>query len=115
MNFVSANILQALVERLDQLKRTIGRLENDKLSLEQDVGELRDKLEEQGQSFQAQMGSKDGEIQLLLKELEEGVVSAYVPAPAPTLLFRQEIIRPACRDPPGSTDGNQDLQEHPGG
>ena len=67
------------------------RLENEKLSLEQMLKDLEGKLEEQGQTFQAQvlkpntsftnprltssllqMSSKDGEIRLLLKEIKEG-------------------------------------------
>ena len=70
----------------------MGRLENEKLSLEQMLKDLEGKLEEQGQTFQAQvlkpntsftnprltsslllqMSSKDGEIRLLLKEIKEG-------------------------------------------
>ena len=69
------------------------RLENEKLSLEQMLKDLEGKLEEQGQTFQAQvlkpntsftnptltssllqMSSKDGEIRLLLKEIKEGGV-----------------------------------------
>merc|ERR1711953_430307 len=53
-------------------KRTISRLENEKLTLERLLKDLEGKLEEQGQSFQAQMSSKDGEIRLLLKEIKEG-------------------------------------------
>merc|ERR1712212_1296815 len=51
------------------------RLENEKLSLEQMLKDLEGKLEEQGQTFQAQMSSKDGEIRLLLKEIKEGKLS----------------------------------------
>ena len=65
----------------------MARLENEKLQLEQMLKDLEGKLEEQGQTFQAQvllslnprltstmiqMSSKDGEIRLLLKDIKEG-------------------------------------------
>lgn len=64
--------MKGILEKMDQFKRTIARLENEKLSLEQMLKDLEGKLEEQGQTFQAQMSSKDGEIRLLLKEIKEG-------------------------------------------
>jgi len=64
--------MKGILEKMDQFKRTIARLENEKLSLEQTLKDLDGKLEEQGQTFQAQMSSKDGEIRLLLKEIKEG-------------------------------------------
>jgi len=64
--------MKGILEKMDQFKRTIARLENEKLTLEQLLKDLEGKLEEQGQTFQAQMSSKDGEIRLLLKEIKEG-------------------------------------------
>merc|ERR1712203_498718 len=64
--------MKGILDKMDQFKRTIARLENEKLSLEQMLKDLEGKLEEQGQTFQAQMSSKDGEIRLLLKEIKEG-------------------------------------------
>jgi len=56
--------LQGYVERMEQYKRAISRLEGEKLDLQAN-------LEQQGQSFRAQMSSKDGEIKLLQKEMKE--------------------------------------------
>merc|ERR1712212_86058 len=53
--------MKGILEKMDQFKRTIARLENEKLSLEQMLKDLEGKLEEQGQTFQAQMSSKEGE------------------------------------------------------
>jgi len=63
---------QGVLERLEQYKRNIGRLENDKLSLEQTIADLQAKLEEQGQSFRAQHRAMESEVKVLLKEIKDG-------------------------------------------
>merc|ERR1712089_44880 len=63
---------QGVLERHEQYKRNIGRLENDKLSLEQTIADLQAKLEEQGQSFRAQHRAMESEVKVLLKEIKDG-------------------------------------------
>jgi len=55
--------------RLEQYKRTISELEADRLSLNQQIGDLSAALEEQGATFRSQMASKDNEVKLLHREI----------------------------------------------
>ena len=49
---------QGTLEKIGQLKREISRLESERMVVEKKVKELQAKLEEQGQSFQAQVGNR---------------------------------------------------------
>jgi len=55
--------------RVDQYKSTVATLEAEKLHLNQQVADLTAKLEEQGATFRSQMKSKDSEVSLLHREI----------------------------------------------
>jgi len=61
--------------RVDQYKAIINQLETDKSmlqqQLQQQVSDLKTKLDEQGSTFRSQMKSKDNEVMILQKDINK--------------------------------------------
>ena len=117
---------QGTLEKIGQLKREMSRLESERMVVEKKVKDLQAKLEEQGQSFQAQVAkrnkreitfSSDGLKGWGNKASTQGEKRGWV------LLFiddnqasfRQGNVREAGERAGPAGHGDQDLPEDPGG